>query len=210
MRSVLCRYFASIHSFGKYSYFSVSIAGSDPRMAQDGIEKLNESLGTGPDWFWSWVEWNQADAELLPAWFRVASPEQLLLFWKTYFDEILGALIPEYEGFFVNEEGGFHMSEDDMLEFNNWVIVQGKPLWEAVAIESKAFENLKDRYDEARLGALFQIFHETRVAATEGTDMTMRTWCGVEWQPRDGFFPGDMADFIYEDRFGTTLWEQMD
>lgn len=179
-------------------------------MAADRLQILNESIGARPDWFWEWVELNQQDETLLPDWFQAATAEHLLTFWKCYYDEVLGALIPEYEGFYVEDEGGFHLSEDDMSDFNNWVIVQGKSVWEAMAKEANIREANPKAYDERRLEKMFKIYHESRLAESEGGQMPETEWNGVRWIPRSGYFPGDTADFIYEDRFGITLWEQLD
>ena len=67
-------------------------------------QRLNDTVGQGPDWFWEWVEINQQDEEALLHWFREAPRDQMIVFWRAYFDEVLGRLIADYDGFFLGED----------------------------------------------------------------------------------------------------------
>ena len=174
-------------------------------------QRLNDSVGQGPDWFWEWVEINQQDEEALLHWFREAPRDQMIVFWRAYFDEVLGRLIADYDGFFLGEEDdALHLNEDDMADFNNWVIVQGKAIWTAVIELTTRMESQSSPADEAALKALYLVSKATKAAHDEGRAMAPATWAGVRWTPRWGYFPGDTADFIFEERFGETLWEQVD
>lgn len=174
-------------------------------------QRLHDTLGQGPDWFWEWVEINHQDEEALLHWFRDAPREQMIVFWQAYFDEVLGRLIADYDGFFLGEEDdALHLNEDDMADFNNWVIVQGKHIWNAVIDLTTRMEGHATDADQAALKALYLISKSTKAAQEEGRTLPTSTWMGVTWAPRWGYFPGDTADFIFEERFGETLWEQID
>jgi hypothetical protein len=180
-------------------------------MVKNLQQRLNDTIGQRPDWFWEWVEINHQDEEALLRWFREAPRDQMIVFWQQYFDEVLGRLIADYDGFFLSEEAAaLHLTEDDMADFNNWVIVQGQALWTAVIALTERLEHQPNATDEANLRELFQIFKATTADHEEGLSATPRTWAGIQWTPRWGYFPGDTADFIFEERFGETLWEQTD
>lgn len=174
-------------------------------------QRLNETLGQGPDWFWEWVEINHQDEDALLQWFREAPREQMIVFWQMYFDEILGPMIADYDGFFQGaEDDAIHLTEDDMADFNNWVIVQGKAIWAAAIALTTRMEQNWNTQDEAQLLALYQLSKATQAAHGDGRTMAPQFWAGIHWTPRGGYFPGDTADFIFEERFGETLWEQID
>jgi hypothetical protein len=173
-------------------------------------QRLSQTIGQQPDWFWEWVEINHRDEEALTDWFHAAPSEDMIVFWKTYFSEVLGQLPTDYEHFFLSEEeDALFLNEDDMADFNNWVIVQGKAIWEAVCKLTARMEDTASPADIALLRKLFQISRATQSDHVEGLVSSPTTWAGVTWTPRWGYFPGDTADFIFEERFGETLWEQL-
>jgi hypothetical protein len=177
-------------------------------MSAENLQRLDSSLGQGPDWFWEWVEINQANSEALPEWFHQASSAQLLQFWRTFYDEISGSMLIDDQGILFEDGEGFYFSEDDLVDFYNWVIVQGKPVWEALVKEAKLRRQNPGKYDDSNLESIFRIFRQSQQALDEGQSPPAAKWKGVAWQPRNGYFPGDTADYIYEERFGITLWEQ--
>jgi|GEM_PF-3083692 hypothetical protein len=169
-----------------------------------GIRTLTDSIRNDSEWFWHWVEWNQSDESLLPAWFKEASPEDLKTFWRVYFHEVLAALVLN-EGDLMPHVTEAEWIEADWSDFSNWVIVQGKELWSRMKAECDSLRKDPNSYDIRNITSLRNVF-----VATQNPEVKQgkKEWLGISWVPRLGYFPGDMADYMYEDRFGLTLWEQ--
>jgi hypothetical protein len=170
---------------------------------------FSETLNKNPDWFWHWVEYNQTNPNELIEWFYQCTEKELIDFYTIYFDEIYSGLPAGYEGLYI-ESLKCCLSEDSQADFNNWIIVQGNTLWEVASTEAmKRLEFLErnEDPDDKIWESLFAIYDLSRVLHKQKQICPPATWNGITWNPRDGYFPGDHADLIYEERFGKLINE---
>jgi hypothetical protein len=173
------------------------------------MQFYNDNLEAHEDWFWDFVEYNQTHEGELEHWFRECTPRQMIDFYRAYL-WIQDSLVAPYEGIFLISIED-HLSEDSQGDFNDWIIVQGKALCEKAmdeAMKRLDADHIGEPYDDSVWEALFEIYHQCRMSPSEKFGVCR--WLGVEWIPRNGHFPGMMADYIYEERFRGFIGDKLD
>lgn len=166
---------------------------------------FSETLNKKTDWFWDWVEYNQTHPSELVKWFDECSEQELTIFVNTFTYDIDYNLTAPNEGIWIDELESA-LSEDSQEDFNNWIIVQGKALWE-VAVE-ESLKRVIDGYEwgsnpkEKVWQSLYKIYNQTSVGNESSVPVT---WNGVNWTPRKGHFPGASGYWKYKERFGKFL-----
>lgn len=166
---------------------------------------FSKTIGKKADWIWDWVEYNQKHPGKMVEWFHQCSKKELATFVNEFTYYIDYNLTAPNEGVWIKELDG-PLSEDAQEDFNNWIIVQGKEIWEVASDES--LERVLDGYvfgpnpKDDELEHLYKIYDECTKA-----DYTpkLTTWKGISWHPKKGNFPGGSAYWIYKERFGEYL-----
>jgi hypothetical protein len=191
---------------------------------EDALRYFSESLEKDKDWFWDWVNFHNdiRNKDKLIRWFETASRKELLSFYKTY-EYVIGPLIPNYRGIYINEEMGC-FSEDSMGDFNNWIIVQGYPLWKKACELANIREQTKEIGSspmENDFRELIDIYDNTRIKCyrdgryimgrnySSKEDQHKVTWKGCTWEPLFNYFPAENVLYIYEERFGGWLTDEL-
>jgi hypothetical protein len=173
------------------------------------MQFYNDNLGARDDWFWDFVAYNQTHEGELEHWFRECTPRQLIDFYRAYV-WIHDNLVAPYEGLFITSLEN-HLAEKDQSEFNDWIIVQGKALCEKAmdeAMKRLDSDYTTEPYVDAVWEGLFEIYDQCRSSSSERLEPCQ--WLGVQWIPRNGRFPGMLADLIYEERFRGFIGDKLD
>jgi hypothetical protein len=175
------------------------------RMAPDAVAGDNyfsNTIDKSEDWFWDWVDYNQKVPGKLVSWFNVATSDELIIFYRKY-KEIADRLIPNTEPIYVKSQQGT-ITEEAMAALNNWIIVQGKPLWATAANVAAADVNgyVKNTLNDDKWEVLLKIQLMCAAKAKENTTQPNTSWQGTAWQTRFGYFPATEAKAIFDERFG--------
>ena len=174
---------------------------------------FSATLNKSPDWFWDWVDHScSGHADELLQWLNTATEDELIDFYRVYWGEIVSGLIASYDAVCFAGPNEYCLSEDAMKDFNGWIIVQGKELWQAACAEAAKRDAARDRhepYDENIWTELHKIYKQTEKQAKNMEVPPAAHWNGVTWLPRDHYFAGEGADMIYYDRFGGELADKI-
>lgn len=172
-----------------------------------GSTYLADTLGKQQDWFWDWVDYNHKNPGKLEEWYKTATQEELITFYKKY-DSIARQLIPNQQGIYI-ESLGTYLSEDSMDSLNNWIIAQGKELWSVSATKAAArsnYTNPKENPEEKIWDTLYTIYSKSKAQKQQNGPQPITSWQGVSWQTRYQYFPGPNAEIIYKERFGESIY----
>lgn len=82
-------------------------------------------MNTIPDWFWQVIEKTKPNKEKLNQWLETAEKERIVQFYLAFASA--SEEIADYWDGIVYKDGQF--SEDDMEDFCNWIVSQGKEFW---------------------------------------------------------------------------------
>ena len=136
------------------------------------------------DWFWEILEYEFAHPGEITKWFNSASKSDLIKYYRFVFDNIESKLVEPWDGIDVGPVGGGVLSEDGQTDLNEWIIVQGKKLFDLVTEEVKLrreshYKNTD--YSDKLLAELFIICEQSEQEKRENKPISIAIWKELKW-----------------------------